>query len=82
MQFGKISGLALIVLGILLCGLQGVQYIAPQRGPAPDQQSTTRPEHKTSSLPGIIGAGSLGIGIVLFVTARRKDEPEPKHAVK
>lgn len=83
MQFGKISGLALIILGILLCGLQGVQYIAPQRVPvAPDQQSTTRPQHKTSSLPGIIGAGSIVIGIVLVLTARRKDEPEPRHAVK
>jgi hypothetical protein len=83
MQFGKISGLALIILGILLCGLQGVQYMSPQRSPvAPDQQSTTRPEHKTSSLPGIIGTGSLVIGIVLLLSARRKDEPEPRHAVK
>jgi hypothetical protein len=82
LQFGKISGLALIVLGILLCGLQGVQYITPQTDRVPDQQSTTRPQHKTSSLPGIIGAGSLIVGIVLLMTARHKDEPEPKHAVK
>jgi len=33
-------------------------------------------------LPGIIGVGSLVVGIVLLATARRKDEPEPKHAVK
>jgi len=26
--------------------------------------------------PGIVGAGSLVAGIALFVTARRKDEPE------
>ena len=60
-----------------------MQYMAPQRVPgAPDQQSSTRPKHKTTSLPGIIGAGSLVIGIVVLTTARRKDEPEPKHAVK
>jgi hypothetical protein len=35
MQFGKISGLGLIVLGILLLGLQFVQYVVPQKGPAP-----------------------------------------------
>jgi len=40
LQFGKISGLALIILGTLLCGLQGVQYITPQTGPVPDQQLT------------------------------------------
>jgi hypothetical protein len=81
MQFGKISGLGLIVLGILLCGLQGAQYVAHQ-GPAPPDQSMTRPERKTSSLTGIVGAGSLVTGIVLFISARRKDEPDPKHAVK
>jgi hypothetical protein len=42
----------------------------------------TRLEHKTSSLPGVIGAASLIVGIVVFATARRKDEPDPKHAVK
>jgi hypothetical protein len=82
MQFGKISGLGLIVLGILLCGLQFVRYAVPQKGPAAPDQSMTRPEQKTSSLPGIIGAGSLVTGIVLFISARRKDEPDPKHAVK
>ena len=82
MQFGKISGLALIVLGILLCGLQFIQWTLPAKAPAPPDQSVTQPEHKTTSLPGIIGAGSLVGGIVLLATARRKDEPEPKHAVK
>jgi hypothetical protein len=82
MQFGKISGLGLIVLGILLCGLQLVRYVAPQTAPARPDQSMTRPEHKTSSLPGVIGAASLIVGIVMFATARRKDEPDPKHAVK
>jgi hypothetical protein len=82
MQFGKISGLALIVLGILLCGLQFIQWTLPAKAPAPPDQSMAQPEHKTTALPGIIGAGSLVGGIVLLVTARRRDEPEPKHAVK
>jgi hypothetical protein len=36
----------------------------------------------TNSLPGMVGAGSLGLGIALFVTARRKDEPQPKYRAK
>lgn len=81
MQFGKVSGLGLIVLGILLCGLQGARYVA-QQGPALPDQSITRPERKTSSLTGIVGAASLVTGIVLFISARRKDEPDQKNAVK
>jgi len=82
MQFGKISGVGLILLGILLCGLQFAQYMTPPKSPAAGDTSITRPEHKTSSLPGIIGAAALVAGIVVFATARRKDEPEAKHAVK
>ena len=82
MQFGRISGAALIVLGILLCGLQFVQYMTPPKSPAPSDPSIARPEHKTSALPGIIGAASLVVGIVVLATARRRDEPDPKHAVK
>jgi hypothetical protein len=67
MRFGKIYGIGLIVLGLVLCVLQFVNYAA-QVGPT----------HLTSSLPGIIGAGSLVAGIALFITARRKDEADPK----
>lgn len=81
MQFVRISGVALILLGILLCGLQFVQYVTPPKVPAADS-SIARPEHKTSALPGIIGAASLVVGIVVLATARRRDEPDPKHAVR
>jgi hypothetical protein len=69
MQFGRIYGIGLIILGFVLCGLQFVQYMTPT-------------QHVTSSLPGIIGAGSLVVGIAVFITARRKDEPDPKYKVK
>jgi len=71
-----------MVLGILLCGLQFMQYVTPPKSPAAPDPAITRPEHKTSSLPGVIGVASLVVGIVVFATARRRDEPEPKNAVK
>jgi hypothetical protein len=69
-QSGKIYGVGLIILGIVLCALQFVQYMAPPT------------EHVTSSLPGIIGAGSLVAGIALFITAPRRDEPDSKSKVR
>lgn len=81
MQFGRICGLALAVLGIILCGLQAVLVVAPKMG----QQATevrSDAQHRTNPLPGIVGAGSLIAGIAMLATARRGDEPEPKNAVK
>jgi hypothetical protein len=45
-------------------------------------QAIAKEESVISSLPGIVGAGSLVAGIALVVTARRKDEPNPKYKVK
>jgi len=81
MQFGRISGLALVVLGIILCGLQAVLIVAPKK----DSQAaevTAKSQHRATPLPGIVGVGSLITGIALFATARRKDEPPAKYAVK
>jgi hypothetical protein len=86
MQFGRLYGAGLIILGIILCGLQFAHYMAPPAKEAtPDQteaRPTTKSEHVTSFLPGIVGVGSFVAGIALFATARRRDEPDPKHAVK
>ena len=82
MQFGRTYGIGLMILGILLCSFQIVRYMAPPQEPVPQEPRTAKTEHVTSSLPGIIGAGSLVAGMALFITARRKDEPDPKHAVK
>jgi len=67
MKFGRIYGAGLTILGLVLSGIQFVQYIAP-----------TNSEHVISSLPGIVGAGLLAAGIVLFITARRGGEARPK----
>jgi hypothetical protein len=81
MQFGRICGLALVVLGIILCGLQAVLVVAPKMNRQANKV-TSNAEHRSNPLPGIVGAGSLVAGIAMLATARRRDEPEPKHAVK
>ena len=86
MQFGRLVGAGLIVLGLILCALQFLPHLAPPNKEAVSTQTETRtapnPEHHTTSLPGIVGAASLLAGIALFATARRKDEPPPQHQVK
>jgi hypothetical protein len=86
MQFGRAYGIGLIILGIILCVVQFVHYLAPQkRDVVPAQTETrtgTQTERVRSSLAGIVGAGSLVAGIALFITTCRTDEPNPKYRVK
>jgi hypothetical protein len=82
MQFGRFVGIGLMVLGVILCILQFVRYTSQPKSEVNQSQGVRKEEHVTSSLPGIIGAGLLVGGIALFVTARRKDEPNPKYKVK
>jgi hypothetical protein len=77
MQFGRIYGIGLIVLGLVLLVLQFVHYVTPFKEVGPTQTETRtvkNTQHLTSSWPGIIGAGSLVAGIALFITARRRDD--------
>ena len=86
MQFGRLVGICLISLGVLLLVLQSVFYVSTRKGnpsqPANPPQATKQPEREVSKVPAVVGAASLIAGIVLFRTARRRDEPDPKHAVK
>jgi hypothetical protein len=83
MQFGRIHGIALAVLGIVLLGIQLGLYMTPRkrvRGAA--ESPTSTPEHSLSPLPGIVGIASLVGGIAVFVAACRHDASDPKNAVK
>jgi hypothetical protein len=83
MQFGKIHGVALVVLGVVLLCIQAMLYLTPREvSSGAIETSITKAEHKTNPLAGIFGAISLVAGIAIFSTARRADEPEAKHAVK
>jgi len=83
MQFGKIHGVALVVLGAILLGIQAMLYMTPQKVVSdPIESSIPKVEHKSNPLAGIFGVLSLIAGVAIFSTRRRADEPEPKHAVK
>ena len=83
MQFGKMHGIALAVLGIILLGIQGMLYMPTGKVPA---GATGSPllvvEHKTNPVAGILGVAFLLVGAAIFSTRRQADEPEAKHAVR
>jgi nitrate reductase gamma subunit len=83
MQFGKIHGLALATLGIILLGLQVMFFMTPNnvtRGAT--ESSMPKVERKTIPVAGIFGLLSLVAGAGIFVTRRNADEPEKQYAVK
>ena len=87
MQFGRIHGIALIILGIVLIGLQlNLAFANRNNIPEAGQPSAvTVPPHDANRfgpLAGIIGAASLVAGIAVFATARRRDEPDSAHRVR
>jgi len=83
MQFGKIHGIALALLGIILLGIQGILYMPTGKVPTGGSASSSPVvEHKTKPVLGMLGIGFLFAGAAIFFTRRRADEPEAKHAVK
>lgn len=83
MQFGKIHGLALAILGVVLLGLQAWFYVAPNKVTSGVTEAVTpKVEHRTNPAAGILGLISLIAGVGIFITRRKADEPETKYAVK
>jgi hypothetical protein len=83
MQFGKLHGVVLVLLGLVLLIVQAFISLPPRyflHMPIPSL--ATRRQQNTSPVPGILGGASLIVGIVVFATAQRRDEPDSKHAVK
>jgi hypothetical protein len=83
MLFGKIQGIALVILGVILLGVQSIVYMRPKeiRNPSPDS-SIEHIEHKTNQIAGILGIVSLAAGIAIFVLALRADGSKDKHLTK
>jgi hypothetical protein len=82
MQFGKVQGGALLVLGFLLLALQ-LYFFHPfvtVSAPSEGGMSTSATSH--GPLAGVVGGICVLAGAAIFFSARRKDEPPPQRAVK
>jgi hypothetical protein len=82
MQWGRIQGLALMVLGLILIAMQVMIIMPKTPASAPSEAAPKMVETKTSYLPGIVGVVSLIAGVAVFATARHTDEPPPEDTVK
>jgi hypothetical protein len=79
MQFAKVQGSGLALLGLLLLLLQGFFLFSstgPARNPAEISHTPPQAEHKANYLPGIIGLVALGFGGYLAIAQRKRGNEE------
>jgi hypothetical protein len=82
MQFGKIHGIALAILGIVLLGIQTTYYMMPTNVVSGPTGVSRTVHHAINPLFGLLGLISLLVGVAIVATASRRDEPDRKNAVK
>jgi len=82
MQFGRIHGIALAILGIVLLGIQTMYYMMPAHVISGPTRVSQTAHHTVNPLFGIFGLLSLLVGVAIIATANRRDEPDRKNAVK
>ena len=83
MQLRRIDGFAPMVLGAMLLGLQTMLYMTTKQVvTGPPEFLTTKLEHETYPVPGILGIASLMASVAIRATLRRAEESVAKNAVK
>ncbi|MCX6567466.1 MAG: DUF3185 domain-containing protein [Candidatus Aminicenantes bacterium] len=68
----KITGIILIVLGILALAYQGIRYTTREKLIDIGPLKVTASERKTIPLPPIVGGVALVAGIAMILVERRK----------
>jgi len=63
MQFGRIHGIALAILGIVLLGIQTMYYMMPTNAISGPTRVWQRAHHAVNPLFGIFGLLSLLVGV-------------------
>ena len=82
MQFGRIHGIALAILGVVLLGIQTMYNMTPMNVISGPTGVSRTAHHAVNPLFGIVGLISLLVGVAIVATANRRDEPDRKNAVK
>jgi hypothetical protein len=84
MQFGKVQGGALAVLGLLLLALQVyILFSSTRQSGSPTQApaTPTQGEQIVKFVPGVLGFLALGLGGYLVLLQRKRrgnEEPQPE----
>lgn len=71
MKAATIVGIALIVLGVIALGYQGITYTTHKKVLDVGPLQATKEEHKTIPLPPIVGAIALVGGVALVYAGGR-----------
>jgi len=94
MQFGRLHGILLIVLGVLLLGAQGWIFVAPHEYTSSDPVAHSpidgNPVVPARSgnvsiiqiLPGIVGLLCVGGGYAIYVHDRNRPADVPVHPIR
>ena len=82
MQFGRLIGTSLIILGLILISVQAWSSLYGGRMHAEQIPVHNVQRSDTGHLPGIVGTLLMVAGFVMVVAGRRKDEPDANRAVK
>jgi hypothetical protein len=85
MQFAKVQGSGLAVLGLLLLMLQGYLSFSssrPVERPVETPSSNVPSEHKAMYVPGLMGVMALGLGVYLVVAQSRRARSDEIRATK
>lgn len=74
-SFTNLIGILLILFGIVILAYQGFTYTKPEKVAQFGDIQITQETEKTVYFPPLLGGGSLVLGIVLMILARRGNKP-------
>lgn len=73
MKLAKVTGILLIILGVISLAYQGISYTTHKKVLKIGSLEATRVEHKTIPLPPILGGISLAAGVILLIAGRERN---------
>ena len=81
-QFGRIHGIALAILGIVLLGIQTMYYMMPTNVIIGPTRVWQRAIMRSTHYLEYSACYRCFVGVAIIATANRRDEPDRKNAVK